>query len=318
MQKAQLSVASYQVAPVSTLQSLPAQVLDTSTLIQRYLKYIRKIENKAPKTVDNRRDILVPFYRWSKITDPQLITLQHIDAYFMKRSEKIKASSLSTERQVVRLFFRYCQEYHEIPMSFRYEVIHRTKVKPPRVKPLPRDIVIKVIRACAQEQDRLIVAVLFETGLRIGELLNLCVSDIHGVQIQVRGKGEEDRIVCMSAFLAASLRAYLVKRGITQGNVFRPLQRHVNHPNDRYVSAYAVRDRIENVFKKHGIKMHPHQLRHSFAHEYLMAGGDLRSLQLLLGHASIETTQRYLGLSDNQLAAIYQRTLPNSVLAQTP
>jgi site-specific recombinase XerD len=63
--------------------------------------------------------------------------------------------------------------------------------------------------------------------------------------------------------------------------------------------------------------MHPHQLRHGFAVDFLVGGGDLRSLQLLLGHDSLETTQRYLGFNDDYLAFICQKVMPKSILAKT-
>lgn len=278
----------------------------TDVLVRNYLEYVEKVELLALSTVNNRRHILVPLFRILN-KDVHEITLQDIDKYYIQRHHEIKASSMGIEKQALRSFFKYCQEYCEMDMQFRWEVIKRKKEKPPKIATFTREQVGKVIELCDQVQDRLIIAVLFETGMRIGELLKLQITDIAGTQIQVRGKGEYDRVVYMSERLSEALSDYA--RGRTAGFVFRPLQHHVNHTNDRYVSAYAVRDRIQRAFKRCGHIMHPHQLRHSMAINWLLSGGDTRSLQIILGHSNLETTQRYLQLTDTQMQAIYQRTV---------
>lgn len=292
------------------LQNMTVGVAD---LVDRYLEYIAKIENLSPKTVLNRRHILVPFFRFLNV-DVSEMTLQDVDRYFMHRATEVKQSSIGAERQALRSFFRYCQEYLEMDMQFRWEVVRRKKMKPGKVQTFNREQVGEVIGLCDELQDKLIIALLFETGIRIGELLSLLVTDIDGAQIRVRGKGEEDRVVFMPERLAEALDCYLRGKGHLSGHVFRPLQKHVNHSNDRYVSAYAVRDRIQRAFLRCGHKMHPHQLRHSFAVNWVEKGGDIRTLQLILGHASIETTQWYLRLSDRQTESIYRRVVTESVL----
>lgn len=278
----------------------------TDVLVSSYLEYIEKIELLATTTVDNRRHILVPFFRAVQKA-PQDITLQDIDRYYIARHHEIKASSMGAEKQCLRSFFKYCQEYCEIPMLFRWEVIRRKKEKPPKMHTFTKEQVGEVIGLCTELQDKLIIALLFETGIRIGELLVLRIEDISGTQIQVRGKGEYDRVVFMSDRLAEALQHYT--KGRKAGYVFRPLQNHVNHTNDRYISAYAVRDRIQRAFKRCGHTMHPHQLRHSMAINWLLKRGDLRSLQIILGHSNLETTQRYLQLTDVQMQDIYRRTI---------
>lgn len=284
-------------------------------LIFKYLQYIEKVEGKAPKTVDNRRYILIPFFRWLQQDDILKLTIPQVDEYLILRSEKCKPSAINTERKVLKSFFAYCQEYTELPMQFNYQVIKTYKDKPPRIRTFSHSEIARVVQAASNIQDKLIISLMFETGIRIGELIALNIEDIYGNQIRIRGKGSVDRMVVMSGHLSAAIRDYMVRRRITAGKVFRPLMSSPYHPDDRYVSTYGVRDRIKAVFKKCGYIMHPHQLRHSFAVNWLMAGGDLRTLQILLGHAGIETTQRYLQLTDKQTEEIYNRVLPKSVLA---
>lgn len=288
-------------------------VSKTDSITKRYLEYLGKIENLSPKTVDNRRHILVPFFRFQDVSVNDM-TLQDVDKYFIRRATEVKQSSIGAERQALRSFFKYCQEYLEMDMQFRWEVIKRKKEKPGRVRVFTKEEVAQVIALCPEIQDKLIIALMFETGVRIGEILTMQAHDIQGTQIRIRGKGAEDRVVFMSKQLSQSITRYRLDKGYTIGHLFRPLQKHKNHINDRYVSAYAVRDRIQRAFLRCGHKMHPHQLRHSFAVNWIMSGGDVRTLQILLGHSSIETTQWYLRFSDVQTHSIYDRVLTSSVM----
>ena len=290
----------------------PMLVSTTGVVAERYLEYLEKIELLAPNTVKNRRYIVVPFLNFvdKEVAD---LTLQDVDNYFIQKSGQLKQSSIGIEKQAFRSFFKYCQEYLEMDMQFNWQVIKRKKDKPGRVKTFSRDEIGEVIGLCDSMQDKLMIALMFETGIRIGEMITLCVNHIVGTQIQVRGKGQEDRVVFMSERLSDAISNYVARRGIVSGCIFRPLQNHTSHPSDRYVSLYAVRDRIQRAFLKCGHKMHPHQLRHSFAINWLLSGGDVRTLQILLGHSSIETTQRYLQLTDKQTEAIYHRVFTASV-----
>lgn len=285
----------------------------TESVVERYLEYIEKVEHLAKSTVSNRRYILLPYFK--ELARPlEELTLIDVDNYFIRRASEIKTSSIGAERQAFRSFFRYCQEYLEMPMQFRWEVVRRKKDKPGRVRTFTREEVGEVVGLCDEMQDKLIISLLFETGMRISELLSLRVEDVSGTQIKVRGKGEENRVVFMSERLAEAIAHYGRSKGFVTGFLFRPLQSHKNHTNDRYISAYAVRDRIQRAFSRCGHKMHPHQLRHSFAVNWIMAGGDMRTLQILLGHSNIETTQYYLQFTDVQTQSIYHRVLTSSVL----
>lgn len=288
---------------------------DVFVLLKKYLTYIEYVENLSPKTVNNRKHILRPFLAAIKKEDVRSISLPEIDEYCIKRRSEIKSSSVNTERQAMRSYFAYCQTYLLLELQFDFRQIRRTKEKPPKITPISPEDIARVIAVSQEPQDKLIIATLYETGMRIGELLDFSVENISATQIRVRGKGGKDRTVFMSLALAWQLQKYLASREIVSGNVFRPLQARRNSPSDRYVSAYGVRDRIQREFKRCGIKMHPHQLRHSFAVNWVQSGGDIRTLQLLLGHDSLETTQRYLGFGDDYMAKAYQNTMPDSIIS---
>jgi len=300
-------------APFDTGSS--GRIYDTETVLRKYLGYIQHAENKSLKTVDNQRYILGPFLK--RLNKPNVadIRLEDVDAFWVERGMEVKPSSLNAEKQVVRSFFAYCQAHLLIEMQFDFRIIRRQKQRPPRVIPLTEEQVSQVVSGAQNHQLQIIITVMFETGLRIGELINLCWEDICGTQVRVRGKGSKDRLVFLPTDLAKVLRNFGKSKGVFAGHVFRPEQAHRNHPSDRYLSAYAIRDRVEREFKKYGIEMHPHQLRHSFAVRWVQKGGDLRTLQLILGHDSLETTQRYLGFGNNYLNEVFNNVLPTSIMA---
>lgn len=282
-------------------------------LVEQYLEYIEKVDKLVLSTVKNRRHILVPFFRQVIVNDITKLTIYDIDEYIANKIAK--KSTMNIERQAFRGFFQYCAEYKELPLSFNWQVIRRTKDRPPKVVTFTKDQVNEVIQGCKQPQDKLMIAMMFETGMRIGEIINLRIEDVRGEQIQVRGKGEADRPVYLTPGLSKILRQYVAERRIIKGCVFRPLQPQRNYPPDAYVSAYGVRDRIERAFNKCGHDMHPHQLRHSFAIHWLECGGDIRTLQKIMGHANIETTMRYLDITDKFTESIYKKTFSTSVIS---
>lgn len=283
---------------------------DVFKLASEYLYYANFVLNLSPKTIDNRKYILIPFLKRLNVEDVQSITLEQIDAYTARRRLESKDSSVNAERQVMRGFFEYCQTYKLIELQFDYRMIKRSKDRPNRIQPLTREQVTNVVRNTCNPQDKLLIALMYETGIRIGEAINLHADDLTGNTLRVRGKGAKDRIVIMPPDLAEITTKYIQ----CSGYIFKPLQKHKNHCNEKYVSTYAVRDRIERAFKKQGIKCNPHLLRHSFAFNWLDKGGDLRTLQILLGHDSIETTQRYLGLSDDYIRKTYERVNSQSIM----
>lgn len=295
------------------LEGVTDPATDGYVLFHQYLQFLKGPGPVADKTFLARKSILNQFISSLENPDISELTLLDVDDYLYSISEKVKPSTVNQYKQAFRLFFEFCQARRCIPLQFDYTLIRRTKERPPRVKTFTRAEISTIVSECKHEIDAFMIAVLYETGMRIGELADFRVEDIRETEIQVRGKGEKDRVVMMPPDLAQALRRHLVKRRISRGHVFQPVQQHSNHPNDHF-GTMRMRQRIQNEFHRHGIKMHPHQLRHSFAINWLKAGGDLRSLQKLLGHDSLETTQRYLNFTDNHLSEDYQRRVPRSVM----
>ncbi len=146
-------------------------------------------------------------------------------------------------------------------------------------------------------RDRAILELLFSTGLRVSELCSLPRDlDLSKDEFSVRGKGEKVRVVFISGEARDAVKKYLIKRkDLQSGKLFELTPRSV----ERLVKFYAIKAGISK-------RVTPHVIRHSFATDLLQNGADLRSVQMLLGHANITTTQIYTHVTDKQLHDIHK------------
>jgi site-specific recombinase XerD len=314
-----LSLINWRVERCAMLTSGPLFISEKTELFalkRSYLAYIEKVEGLAVATVKNRRYILRDFMRHLQgqhITCISSVDIEVIDNYILSRSD-LKQSSLGLVKQAIKHFLWYCQYRQKINLGFDYTLIRRQKVASPRVQTYTPEQIANVLKLCGNHQDKLMIATLFETGMRIGELVKLSIEDIRGTEIRIRGKGSKDRVAYVTNELASALRTHAVKTRVYYGAIFRHQMKFSDRIDDSYATC-TVRDRIQRQFAKSGIsQMHPHELRHSFAIEWLTKGGDVRTLQKILGHSSLEITMRYLQTTDNFTQQAYEKTITKSVL----
>jgi len=160
-------------------------------------------------------------------------------------------------------------------------------------------------------RDRAVLETIYSAGLRVSELVSLNLEDLDefAEALRVRGKGKKERIVPLGSKAVEAVRAYVQMR--SAGAVAKRGALFVNKYGKR-LSARSIRRAIGRYARMAGIPMHvsPHALRHSFATHMLNAGADLRSVQEMLGHASLSTTQIYTHLTTKRLKEIYDRTHP--------
>jgi site-specific recombinase XerD len=164
-------------------------------------------------------------------------------------------------------------------------------------------------------RDRAMLELLFSTGLRVSELVNLKYDQINldRGEMAVLGKGQKERIVFISDEAAEWLKKWFLVRGDKPGSLFHGSTSRESKPTpeEKAVGTISVRT-VERLVKKYatlaGIvkKVTPHTLRHSFATDLLINGADLRSVQSLLGHSSITTTQVYTHLTDQRLREVHR------------
>lgn len=159
------------------------------------------------------------------------------------------------------------------------------------------------------ERDAAVLELFYSTGMRLGELAALNVADLDAYSdtVRVLGKGSKERLLPVGAPAMEALQRYRLKAGVHDGPLFLSKLR-------RRITTQALADIVDKYWKKSGLPVHitPHKLRHSFATHLLDNGADLRSVQELLGHASLSTTQIYTHVSTQRMKQVYDAAHPRA------
>lgn len=235
--------------------------------------------------------------------------------YLARLHKTHRKSSIGRKLSAIRTFFRYLVRQGIIPVS-PGEMVGT----PRQEKYLPR--VLTPQEACALMEggegddllalrDKALLETLYSCGLRVSELTGLNVEgvDLQGGLVRVLGKGRKERIVPVGCKAREALKQYLEARGWPAGE--EPL--FLNRRGGRLTPRSVQRNLKPQLLQAQILKSAtPHSLRHSFATHLLDGGADLRSIQEMLGHASLSTTQKYTQVSVEQLMKVYDQAHPRS------
>lgn len=302
---------------------------DTSPLAQaidRYLRYLQSEENKSSLTVRNYRESLSLFLRLTYIRDVDEFGKESIRHYrqalhdFRTRSRaELSIRTKNHHLTVLRAFIRYLIQEEERDI-YPPDRIKRFKEEQRRVKVLTSQEVERLLQSPDKShkdglRDAAILELFFSTGLRLTELRQLNRRDVNFQtrEMSVRGKRRKLRVVFLSDAAVKALGLYLNARLDHLDPLFiRHISRAVQAmpPGEEF---RLSRISIYNIVKKHaraaGIVTDPspHTLRHSFATDLLRNGADLRSVQELLGHKDLSTTQIYTHVTNPQLKEVHQK-----------
>lgn len=300
--------------------------MDISPLIIRFLEHAEIGKNQSPKTIQNYNHYLTRFLKWAGDIDPNSITLETIHKYrlYLNRYSDERGRTLSPKTQnyhliALRAFLKYLTK-NDIP-CLAPEKIELSKTEKRSVEFLTREEVERLFTGIELSgkngfRDRAILETLFSTGLRVSEIahLNRDQIDLKRKEFMVRGKGRKPRIVFLSDRCAEWLDRYLVTRTDNWKPLFISKGRHRSDEElDLHEKKRLTEVSIQNIIRKTALKagiikrVTPHTLRHSFATNLLFRGADLRSVQDLLGHASITTTQIYTHLTNKKLREVHQK-----------
>ena len=304
--------------------------VDIKSLLTNYLNYLEIEKNRSIKTRENYERYLKGFFAFSKIKDEKDITADAVRDFRLHLARTgIKKNTQSYYIIALRNFLKFL-------IKQDYKVLSPDKIELPKIAQRQIDIIEyadleRLLTAPKGEdlrslRDRAILETLFSTGLRISELcaLNRYI-DLSRGELSVRGKGEKLRVVFFSDRAKKAIKAYVDKRGDADEAMFVSLSKVAKSPEAeqaRYGAGKSQRapkvlgriiprtvQRLVNFYsRKAGIseKVTPHQLRHQFATDLLIGGADLRSVQELLGHANIATTQVYTHLTNKELREVHK------------
>ena len=298
-------------------------------LRSEFLEHLEIEKGRSVKTVENYDRYLRRFLQFSKAKSPADITERSVREFrmWLNRQSAHPGSKKASDQDTLK---RKTQNYYLIALraflkflskrgldSLSPEKIELAKVGDRHLDLISSDELSRLMKApqgtsLSSLRDKAIMELLFSTGLRVSELCSLDRDlDINRDEFSIRGKGDKVRVVFLSVEAKKAVKAYTDKRGdieealfVNMGKGFAKIQdaaggRLTPRSVERIIKTYATKAGITK-------KVTPHVIRHSFATDLLENGADLRSVQALLGHANITTTQVYTHVTDKHLHDIHK------------
>ncbi|MEA2112685.1 MAG: site-specific tyrosine recombinase/integron integrase [Patescibacteria group bacterium] len=293
--------------------------MDLKQLKKEYLEYLEIERGRSLKTVENYNRYLSSFIIFAKIGKPHEITDELVRQYRLwlnrqttKTNNTLKKKTQNYYLIALRGFLKYLvkREVKSLPP----ERIELAKVSERSLDLISVDELERLLKAPNTKdlkglRDKALLELLFSTGLRVSELCALNNDiDLSKDEMPVRGKGDKVRVVFFSEMAKQTIKKYLSKRKNMSEALFTALSSKMSKENGRLTPRS-----IERIVKQYAIKagitkkVTPHVIRHSFATDLLQNGADLRSVQMMLGHSNISTTQIYTHMTDKHLRETHKK-----------
>jgi integrase/recombinase XerC len=281
---------------------------------EQFINFLKIEQGVSPHTLRAYTEDLKEFLSF---TDKQLKDIDNLDIRAFLASlyhKKLKKSSISRKLATIRSFFKYLHREGYVKKN-PAKLVSSPKVP----KALPRFLTIdeafSLMDAPQGEtfkttRDKAILELLYSSGLRVSELTSLDISDLDLKEslIRVKGKGKKERIVPIGSKALEAIKNYLPERvSLKKKSTALFLNSHGGRLTQRSIRRILLEySRMVNL-KGY---LSPHTLRHTFATHLLHGGADLRSIQELLGHSSLSTTQKYTHVDITHLAEVYDKAHP--------
>lgn len=295
-----------------------------------FLEYLEIEQNRSQKTIANYDHYLTRLIDYAgdiKVNEitPELIRKWRLwlNRLGTNTSDELQKNTQNYHLIALRGFLKFCAK-RDIP-ALAPEKIELARTKRKQVTFLNEDELSRMfsqpdIQTEAGLRDRAILELLFSSGLRVSELVGLDIDHINlkRREFMVRGKGQKDRPIFISPVAAEWVGAYLDERSDNANPLFIRYsgRKAVDNSGDyQRLTVRSVQRLVARYALMAGITKHvsPHTLRHSFATDLVMNGADLRSVQAMLGHSNIATTQIYTHLTDPHLKSVHERFHSNDV-----
>ena len=264
--------------------------------VYEFIEYIREVRNYTQETektyVINLKEA-VKYIEVEKKADIFYIDLMPYRVVIKNLSKKTIYKKIS----IFKSFIKYLQNNGFKLKLYGDEAIKTEKTLP---KPVKGSYILEALE-CVDLQEKLLVELVYSLGLRISEVENLKLESIKNSWVIVKGKGGKIRQLPLLKRVEKVLEKYV--------EYYAPKE-YLFEQNGKKLSSAQLRYRVTKVFKEIGLKVTPHQLRHSFATELLFGGAKITDVSKLLGHSSLESTQIYTKLSSSIKSDSYKKSHP--------
>jgi len=291
------------------------------SLKQEFLEDLEIERGRSPKTAANYDHYLDRFFEISHITTPSSITDKKVRDFrmWLNRATNNRGGNLAKHTQnyhliALRAFLKYLVRQN-IP-SLAPERILLAKTPERGIEIVNDEELERFFKATEGTdtkslRDKAIIELFFSTGLRVSELCSLDVENVNlkNDEFSVHGKGGKIRVVFLSKSAKDAIDCYLTSRSDMAEALFIPHSRNTAGDTEARLTPRSVERLVDFYARKAGIikRLTPHGLRHAFATNLLRNGADIRSVQALLGHSDISTTQIYTHVTDNTLRDIHKK-----------
>lgn len=294
----------------------------SDALAEAFLKFMEAERRSSPRTVENYAHSLKSFRDQHKgFTGWDALTADDFRKFLFVLMKKEKGrATIRLHFSALRSFFKWLTRRQGWTTNPLADVqLPKQEKKLPVVLTLTQvtdmlDLPMKTPKertapAWAQERDAAILEFFYSTGMRLSELAGLNVEDVdsYSETVRVFGKGSKERLLPVGGPALEAMQRYRLKAAVHSGPLFLSKLR-------KRITTQAIGDVVEKYCRLAGLPIHvtPHKLRHSFATHLLNNGADLRSVQELLGHASLSTTQIYTHVSTQRMKEVYDAAHPRA------
>ena len=287
-----------------------------------YLEYLEYERHYSRYTIDNYEKDIEEFLKYLDKENINYLKLEYSDIRiylgYLKDVKHEKSTSINRKLSALRSYYKYLCSNNKVKSNlFNLISSPKKEQKLPRYfeyNELEELFDVSDLSTPLGQRDRLVLEVMYATGIRVGELVKIRLKDINKSErtILIHGKGSKERIVNYGEYASEVLNMYL-NDGYRKLNKFNSDYLVLNN-NGRVITERGIRYILTNLIKKTSLhkNISPHMLRHSFATHLLNEGCDILSVKELLGHESISSTQIYTHITNDRLKDVYLHSFPRS------
>lgn len=298
-------------------------------LKREFLEYLEIEKGRSIKTVENYDRYLTRFLDYAKVVDPSKLTEAQVREYRLwlnrQPGTKVGRNADTLKRKTQNYYLIALRAFLKYLRKRGIESLNPERIELAKVPDRSLDLISSAelnrlmdapdVSTLHGLRDRAILELFFSTGLRVSELCSLSQEDVDlsRDEFSVRGKGDKVRVVFLSDSARNAIKAYLKERKDFDDAMFVQYGTNAKNVATKNADLRLTPRSVQRIIKRYatiaGItrKVTPHVIRHSFATDLLSNGADLRSVQALLGHANIATTQVYTHVTDKHLRDIHKK-----------